>query len=106
MVEYKMTFLIINHISYATQQKAFALASGIFWRVSLLLATIWVMFRDGGNHLALLNQFYIGYDITALGAVLGLVYGFIDGFICGWIFAWLYNKLCGCREKKDEKAKE
>jgi hypothetical protein len=49
------------------------------------------MMRGGGEHLVLLNKFYLGYSVSVLGSILGLVYGFIDGFIGGWILAFLYN---------------
>ena len=39
----------------------------------------------------LLREFYIGYSVSAVGAVVGLIYGFVDGFIGGWLLAWLYN---------------
>ncbi|MEE8139246.1 MAG: bacteriophage holin [Thermoanaerobaculia bacterium] len=71
------------------------LAIGLLWGGSVLVATIVVMMRGGGEHLALLNKFYLGYSVSALGAVLGLVWGFIDGFISGWILAWLYNRFAG-----------
>lgn len=73
--------------------KAFGLACGILWGVSVFIMTVWVILKGGGNTLGLLDQFYIGYSISWLGAIIGLVYGFVDGFIGGYIFAWLYNKL-------------
>jgi hypothetical protein len=73
-------------------KKALGLATGLLWGVTVLLVTIWVMVAGGGEHLILLGKFYLGYDLTLLGAILGTVYGFIDGFIGGWVFAWLYNK--------------
>lgn len=72
-------------------KKAFGLACGILWGITIFLATIWVMARGDGNTLVKLNQFYIGYSISWLGAVIGLIYGFINGFIGGWLFSWLYN---------------
>lgn len=72
-------------------KKAFALACGIIWGVTILIMTLWVLWRGGGNTLILLEQFYFGYSISYLGAVIGLIYGFVDGFIGGWIFSWLYN---------------
>ena len=76
---------------------ALGLTAGILWGLSVLIATIWVMAFGGGEHLRLLDRFYIGYDVTAVGAGIGLVYGFVDGFISGWIFGWLYNRLAGSR---------
>ncbi len=67
------------------------LAAGLLWGGSVFLATIWLMGFGGGDHLLLLRAFYIGYSVSAVGAVLGLIYGFVDGFIGGWLLAWLYN---------------
>ncbi|MDA2922758.1 bacteriophage holin [Patescibacteria group bacterium AH-259-L07] len=72
-------------------KKACGLALGIIWGVTLFLATIWIIIKGDGNTLIKLQQFYIGYSISWLGAFIGLIYGFIDGFIGGWVFAWLYN---------------
>lgn len=72
-------------------KKALGLASGILWGVMVFLATIYVLIKGGGNTLALLQQFYLGYDISVGGAFIGLIWGFIDGFICGWVFGLLYN---------------
>ncbi len=82
---------------------AFALVSGILWGLWIFVATIWVILKGGGTTLVLLEQFYIGYSVTWLGAFIGLVYGFVSGFICGWLFAWLYNCFAKCGEKKEEK---
>ena len=71
---------------------ALGLAAGILWGVCVLLATLWVATRGGGEHLRLLDQFYLGYSFSPLGAIVGLIWGFVDGFVCGWIFAWLYNR--------------
>jgi len=73
-------------------KKALALTSGILWGLIVLVMTLWVVWRGGGNTLALLDKFYFGYSISYLGAIIGLIYGFVNGFICGWIFAWLYNR--------------
>ena len=71
---------------------AMGLAAGILWGCGVLFATVWIVMRGGeGEHLALLNRFYLGYRVTIPGAFIGLVYGFIDGFIGGWLLALLYN---------------
>ncbi len=67
------------------------LAAGLLWGGGVLFVTIWVMVFGGGDHLLLLGKFYLGYSVSAMGAVLGLIYGFVDGFIGGWLLAWLYN---------------
>ena len=70
---------------------ALGLALGIISGITIFLATVWTAWRGGGDHLSLLNQLYIGYQVTYVGAFVGLVYGFVDGFIGGWLLAWLYN---------------
>jgi hypothetical protein len=74
-------------------KRAFGLALGAITGGCLFICTLWAMARGGGGHLVMLKRFYIGYDISVVGALLGLVYAFIDGLIGGWLFAWLYNKL-------------
>ncbi len=74
---------------------ALGLALGILWGGTVLLATLWVIFRGGGEHLFLLKQFYLGYSLSYVGAIVGLVWGFVDGFLGGWVFAWLYNRFAG-----------
>ena len=74
-------------------KKALGLAIGILWGFGVFIATLWVTWMQGGDHLSLLSRFYLGYRISYLGAFIGLIYGFIDGFIGGWLLAWLYNRL-------------
>lgn len=80
---------------------AFGLASGILTGLCIFICTVWAMLKGGGNTLVLLEQFYVGYAISWLGAVIGLVWGFVSGFIIGWLFSWLYNCFAAC--KKEEK---
>ena len=70
---------------------ALGLTLGILWGAAVFFATVWIVWRGGGDHLSLLDKFYLGYSVSYGGAVVGLVYGFVDGFICGWLIAWLYN---------------
>lgn len=71
---------------------ALGLAAGILWGLAVFVTTLWVLAVGGGDHLLLLSKFYLGYDLSVVGAFVGLAWGFIDGFICGWVFAWLYNR--------------
>ena len=81
------------------KSKAFALTCGIIWGLAVVLMTFWVMMRGGGNTLILLEQFYFGYSVSFLGAIIGFIWGFVDGFIGGWFFAWLYNYLTKPKEE-------
>ena len=76
--------------------KAFALACGVFWGLTILLATWWLLlFGFHGQIMRQLDHFYFGYSVSWLGAVVGGVWGFVDGCIGGWVFAWLYNRFVG-----------
>ncbi len=79
------------------KKTAFGLATGLVWGGGLFVATLWVMMWGGGEHLRLLGRFYIGYQVSVLGALVGLVYGFVDGFIGGFLVAWLYNRFAGAK---------
>lgn len=66
----------------------------------IFIATIWLVIKGGdvvGPHLALLGQFFIGYEVTFLGSFVGLAYGFIAGFVLGYVVATLYNWLLRVR---------
>jgi hypothetical protein len=70
---------------------------------AIFLATIILLVKGGevvGPHLALLGQFFIGYQVTFAGSIIGLLYGFGLGFIMGYIIATLYNWLANFREKR------
>ena len=77
--------------------KAFALAGGILWGVSVFVLTWWVMIFTGdtGDPTIIGRMYYIGYSISPLGSVIGAVYGFFDAGIACAILALLYNKLAG-----------
>lgn len=58
---------------------------GFMWLIANLLG----LWTDG---VAMIGQFYLGFDVTLVGLVLGSFWGFFDGFIGGWVIGWLYNK--------------
>jgi len=76
--------------------KAFALTCGVFWGLTILLVTAWLLlFGFEGTIMQQLDHFYFGYSVSLLGAVVGAVWGFVDGCIGGFVFAWLYNRIAG-----------
>lgn len=78
-------------------KNALGLSLGILLGVWVFLLTLWVVWQGGGEHLRLLSAFYLGYNVSYVGAVVGLLYGFVEGFIGGWILAWLYNRSAGSK---------
>ena len=55
--------------------KAFALTCGVFWGLTILLVTAWLLlFGFEGTIMQQLGHFYFGYS---------------------FVFAWLYNRLAG-----------
>lgn len=76
---------------------------GILLGFGIFLATIILLVKGGevvGPHLALLGQFFIGYQVTFAGSIIGLLYGFGLGFVIGYIIASLYNWMANVREKR------
>lgn len=68
---------------------------GLVVGLALLVTTLFVLLRGGdvGATMTLLNQFYPGYTVTAVGALVGLGYGFFTGFSLGWGYAFLRNAM-------------
>lgn len=62
--------------------------------LAIFFATNILILKGGeeiGPTLELLNQYFIGYEVTPVGSLIGLVYGFASGFIAGWLIAILRN---------------
>ena len=75
---------------------ALGLSMGMVLGGGLMLATFFVLLQGGdvsGETLTLLNQFYPGYTVTAVGGLVGLAYAFITGFLLGWGYAFLRNAI-------------
>jgi hypothetical protein len=73
--------------------KALGLSLGLIGALSVVIISIWVAtYGTGMAWVDLINDFYLGYEITIVGTILGAIYGFIDGFVGGWLIGWLYNK--------------
>jgi protoporphyrinogen oxidase len=75
---------------------ALGLSLGTVLGIGLMLATFFVLLQGGdvsGKTLTLLNQFYPGYSVTAVGGLIGLAYAFFTGFLLGWVYAFLRNAM-------------
>jgi hypothetical protein len=76
---------------------------GIVTGLAVFVATNWLVLKGGpvvGPHLALLSQFFIGYEVSFLGSLIGLAYGFVSGFLLGYSVSNLYNRIAGLRDRK------
>ena len=77
------------------------LIMGLVAGTLIFVATNWLVLKGGqvvGPHLSLLNQFFIGYEVTFVGSVIGFAYGFVSGFIIGYAIARLYNWIADFRD--------
>jgi hypothetical protein len=76
--------------------RAWGIALGLFFGLSLALATIVLVFRGGatiGPHLGLLGIFLPGYRVSIAGAFIGFAYLFVIGYAIGRLIGMVYNKL-------------
>jgi len=71
--------------------RALGLAVGIVWGLGVLVTTLCLIWFGQPTGVALMKQFYPGYDATYLGQLVGFIWGFVDGFVAGALIAWLYN---------------
>jgi ABC-type dipeptide/oligopeptide/nickel transport system permease subunit len=80
--------------------KTVGLAFGAVCGLLIFLATNWLVIKGGdtvGPHLALLDQYFIGYRVSFLGSIIGFAYGFALGALCGALIGWIYNKIVALR---------
>lgn len=77
-----------------------AVVQGVAWGLvaglGLFLATNFLVLKGGrvvGPHLALLRQFFIGYQVTFVGSLIGFAYAFVCGFIAGYVVSRIYNRV-------------
>ena len=82
---------------------AHGLVAGIVAAIGIFLATNWLVLKGGdvvGPHLSLLNQFFLGYEVTFVGSLVGAAYAFGVGFAVGYSVAALYNWIVGFKESE------
>ena len=73
---------------------ALGIAIGLTFGLAVFVATNFLIYKGGeeiGPNLALLGQFFVGYEVTFGGSVIGFIYGLISGFILGWLIAAIRN---------------
>lgn len=75
--------------------RAWGMAFGLLGGLGLFVATIVLVLKGGpdvGAHLGLLANFFPGYRVTGLGAVVGFGYGFVTGYLVGWLISTVYGR--------------
>lgn len=86
------------------------LVTGIVGGLVIFVATNWLIVKgaatgpDGqpvvGPHLALLGQYFVGYQVTFWGSLVGFGYGFACGFAAGYLISTMYNWLVARKERE------
>ena len=73
---------------------ALGIAVGVTSGLGIFAATVLLLLRGGWEEtpgLGLLGQYFIGYDITWMGAFVGFAYSFVAGFALGFCVAAFRN---------------
>ena len=83
--------------------------TGILLGLVIFLATNWLILKalifseptvPVGPHLALLGQYFIGYNVSFPGSIVGFGYAFAIGFIGGYLTSIIYNRLVERKERR------
>ena len=74
-------------------KRCLGIAVGIVVGLLVFGVTLVHMLRAPGEPypLVLLQQYFIGYQVSFTGALIGLAWGFWVGFVIGWFFAFARN---------------
>jgi hypothetical protein len=81
---------------YATapmHKRAFGIAVGVTAGTLIFLVTAFHLIVNSPDalNIALLGQYFFGYEVTWRGALIGLGWGFATGFVAGWFVAFIRN---------------
>lgn len=78
-------------------KRCLGLAFGVVIGLAVFCATLLHLWRRPDEHypLALLAQYFRGYQVSLAGAFIGLGWGFALGFVIGWVFAFCRNVVTG-----------
>ncbi len=81
-----------NHLFAPVDKRAFGVAIGSAAAFTVALATVLdLAAAQRWEGLGLLAQYFAGYTISPLGAVIGAAWGFAVGFVAGWLLAFVRN---------------
>jgi hypothetical protein len=84
---------VLTYAFAPVHKAALGVAVGLVAGLAIFLVTAFhvVVHPTGGPNLGLLAQYFYGYDVTWLGAVIGLFWGLVTGFVAGWFMAFVRN---------------
>jgi hypothetical protein len=71
-----------------------AITAGLVAGLGLFVATNWLVLRGGenvGEHLGLLGNYFVGYEVTFGGSIIGFAYAFATAFIATELFVRVYD---------------
>lgn len=76
-------------------KRALGVAVGLTAGAIIFLVTVFhvIVQPPGAANLALLNQYFYGYEVSAKGAAIGAFWASVSGFVAGWFLAFVRN-LC------------
>lgn len=98
--EYKQAREVVLTRLMRLDAKLQGLVFGLVAGLVLFVATNWLVLKGGevvGPHLALLGQFFPGYEVTFLGSLIGFGYAAVLGYAIGYLVATIYNGLLSLR---------
>jgi len=81
-------------LAFAPLHKAaMGVASGVVFASIFAIVTLLDLMVDPQQTagLGLLAQYFYGYDVSILGALIGFAWGFAVGFVAGWFLAFARN---------------
>ena len=83
----------LPHAFAPVHKRALGVAVGFVFGLGIVALTAFhiVLRPTNGPPIALLAQFFYGYEVSWGGALVGFCWGFFTGFVAGWFAAFVHN---------------
>ncbi len=84
---------VLPHAFAPLHKRALGVAVGSVAGLAFFFVTAFhvVLRPSGAPPIALLSQYFYGFEVSWWGAFVGLFWGFITGFVAGWFVAFVRN---------------